>query len=193
VGSLARNRPPADVELLATQASLVVHADLHPAIQYLLLDAAEQIHAGPGIFQRAGRFPAAETFDFPLSDEARHSYKSGKPFLQRYLPFWLAVLLDQLLILLIPVAGVLYPLLRIMPAAYNWGMQQRIFRLYRELRALEREVEGRAAGSSSADLVARLERLEQRASHLQVPVVYANLLYTLRNHIAFVRERLSRV
>jgi TRAP-type uncharacterized transport system substrate-binding protein len=193
VGNLAQNQPPADVELLATQASLVVQQDLHPAIQYLLLDAAEQIHAGPGIFQRAGRFPAAESIDLPLSGEARHFYKSGQPFLQRYLPFWLAVLMDQLLILLIPVAGVLYPLLRIMPAAYNWGMQQRIFRLYRELRALERAVDGRVPGPGATDLVTRLERLEQRASNLQVPATYANLLYSLRNHIAFVRARLSRV
>jgi TRAP-type uncharacterized transport system substrate-binding protein len=192
IGNLAQNRPPENVELLATTANLVVQADLHPAIQYLLLDAAEEIHAGPGIFQRAGRFPAAETFDVPLSDEARHFYKSGKPFLQRYLPFWLAVLMDQLLILLIPVAGVLYPLLRILPAAYNWGMQQRIFRLYRELRSLERAVDGRVPGPGADDLVARLERLEQRATNLQVPTTHANMLYSLRNHIAFVRGRLSR-
>jgi TRAP-type uncharacterized transport system substrate-binding protein len=192
VGDLAQNRPPANVELLATQASLVVNEDLHPAIQYLLLDAAEQIHGRAEIFQRAGRFPAAESFDVPLSGEARHFYKSGRPFLQRYMPFWLAVLLDQLLILLIPVAGVLYPLLRILPALYNWGMRRRIFRLYHELRAIEREVENRPAGLGSQVLAARLERLEQRASHIQVPTTYVNMLYTLRNHIAFVRERLAR-
>ena len=192
VGDLAQNRPPANVDLLATQASLVVKEELHPAVQYLLLDAAMQTHARAEIFQRAGRFPAAETFDVPLSDEARHFYKSGRPILQRYMPFWLAVLLDQLIILLIPLVGVLYPLLRIMPALYNWSMQQRIFRLYRELRAIEREVESRRPGPGSKDLIMRLERLEQRASHIQVPVTYANMLYTLRNHIAFVRAQLAR-
>ena len=95
VADLARNRPPADVLLLAPKASLAVRGDLHSAIQYLLLDAAQQVHGRPGIFQRAGEFPAAESIDLPLSDSARQFYKSGRPFLQRYLPLWLAVILSS--------------------------------------------------------------------------------------------------
>jgi TRAP-type uncharacterized transport system substrate-binding protein len=34
VGDMAHNRPPADVQLIATKASLVVRSNLHPAIQY---------------------------------------------------------------------------------------------------------------------------------------------------------------
>jgi len=64
VVDLLTNRPPADVVLLASKASLAVRADLHPALQYLLLDAAVQIHSQPGIFQKAGQFPAAESIDF---------------------------------------------------------------------------------------------------------------------------------
>ena len=81
---LVANRPPADVTLLAPKASLVVRADLHPALQHLLLNAALQIHAQPGIFQKAGQFPAAESIDIPLSDEAQRFYKSGRPFFQEY-------------------------------------------------------------------------------------------------------------
>ena len=40
VADMAANRPRTDVVLLAPKASLVVRGDLHPAIQYLLLDAA---------------------------------------------------------------------------------------------------------------------------------------------------------
>jgi len=43
VMDLSTVRPPADVVLLAPKASLAVRADLHPALQYLLLDAAVQI------------------------------------------------------------------------------------------------------------------------------------------------------
>src|SRR5690349_640220 len=53
VADLAANRPPADVMLLAPKTSLAVRGDLHPAIQYLLLDAALQVHSGPGMFQKA--------------------------------------------------------------------------------------------------------------------------------------------
>jgi TRAP-type uncharacterized transport system substrate-binding protein len=192
VGDMAKNLPPRDVILFAPKASLVVRRDLHPAIQYLLLDAAAQIHSGPGIFQKSGQFPAPESIDLPLSDEARQFYKSGRPFLQRHLPFWLAVLIDRLLILLIPLFGVIYPLLRLMPALYNWEMRLRIFRLYRELRTLEKDLDTRNEGQGIGDLSEWLERLEEKANRLRVPLFFANQLYTLRMHITVVRERLMR-
>ncbi|HSL72078.1 MAG TPA: hypothetical protein VK864_17655, partial [Longimicrobiales bacterium] len=192
VGDLAKNRPPTDTLLLAPKASLAVRSDLHPAIQYLLLDAAQEIHGKPGIFQRAGEFPAAESVDLPLSDNARQFYKSGRPFLQRYLPFWLAVLVGRLLVVLIPVAGVLYPLLRLMPALYVFAMRRRIFRLYRELKLLEAELDRRGAQGDVTDLAARLDRLEERAGHFRLPAAFAGMLYTLRDHIGLVRLRFEK-
>jgi TRAP transporter TAXI family solute receptor len=115
VGDLAKDLPPADVTVFATKASLVVRKDVHPAIQYLLLSTAVQIHSGVGMFHRAGRFPAAEGIELPLSSEAVHFYRSGQPFLQHNLPFWMASLVGRLLILLIPIVAVLYPLMRFLP------------------------------------------------------------------------------
>lgn len=189
---MAKNRPPVDTVLLAPKASLAMRRGLHPAIQYLLLDAASEIHGGPGIFHKAGQFPAAESIDIPLSEPARQFYKSGQPFLQRYLPFWLAVLVGQLLILLIPVVGVLYPALRLLPALYGWAMRQRIFRLYGELKFLEAELEGRSAEQGIEDLGAQLDRLEDRVNHFRVPVTFAHMLYTLRSHIDLVRARIDK-
>lgn len=191
VGNMADNRPPADVPLFAAKATLVVRKSLHPAIQYLLLDAAAQIHGGPGIFQKAAQFPAGEAIDLPLSEHARNFYVSGRPFLQRYLPYWMAVLAGQLLVLLIPVVGVLYPLLRIAPAIYGWSMRRRIFQLYGELRFIELEVERRGTGAVP-EMRARLDRLEERANHLKVPIAFRQLQYTLRLHIDLVRERMRQ-
>jgi TRAP transporter TAXI family solute receptor len=191
VGDLARNRPPADVVLLAPKTSLVVRKELHPAIQHLLLDAATEIHSGAGIFQMAGQFPAAESVDLPLSDAARQFHKTGRPFLQRYLPFWAAVFLWGLMLLLIPVVGAIYPLFRVAPALYGWGMRRRIFRLYGELKFLEGDLDRRDSAGEAGDLVDHLERLEERANHLQVPLAYTNLLYNLRRDIQLVREKLA--
>src|SRR6516164_10392549 len=94
---LARDRPPADRVLIATKASLVVRKDLHPAIQYLLLNTAREIHSRQSIFHRANEFPAAEADDIPLSDEAVRFYKSGPPFLHDYFPFWIAALLGKII------------------------------------------------------------------------------------------------
>jgi TRAP transporter TAXI family solute receptor len=191
VGDLASNRPPADSVLLAPKTSLVVRKDLHHAIQYLLLDAAMEIHSGAGIFRKAGQFPAAEPGDLPLSDTAQQFHKTGRPFLQRYLPFWAAMFLWGLILLLIPVIWAFYPLFRIAPALYGWGMRRRIFRLYGELKFLEGDLERRNSGEEAGDLMEQLERLDVRANQLQVPLAYENLLYNLRRDIQLVRERLA--
>jgi TRAP-type uncharacterized transport system substrate-binding protein len=162
VGDLAANRPPVDVTLLAPKASLIVRRDLHPAIQYLLLDAAVKLHSGPGLFRREGQFPAPEVIDLPLSEPALQFYKTGRPFLQRHLPFWLAAWTQQLLVLLIPVVAVIYPLLRLLPGVYAWTMRRRVFRLYTELKRIEDQI---TAGPRSelppSELMARLDRLEE--------------------------------
>ena len=148
VGDLGKHLPPSDVTLFATKASLVVRRDLHSAIQYLLLNTAARIHSGVGMFHRAGRFPAAEGIDLPLSDQAIQFYKSGLPFLQNNLPFWMASLVGRLLVLLIPIVAVLYPMVRLLPELYNWLMRSKIARLYGELRFLEDEIE---AGGGAAN------------------------------------------
>ncbi|MBX9828541.1 MAG: hypothetical protein K2Y27_26565 [Xanthobacteraceae bacterium] len=190
VGDLAKDLPPADVTLFASKASLVVRADLHPAIQYLLLSTAVQVHSGVTMFNRGGRFPAAEGIELPLSNEAVQFHKSGQPFLQHNLPFWMASLVGRLLVLLIPIVAVLYPMMRFLPALYGWLMRRKIARLYGELRFLEDEIAG-AGAANAAQLMARLDHLEKQASQLRMPIAYESLLYLLRNHIAVVRNRLA--
>jgi TRAP transporter TAXI family solute receptor len=192
VRDLANDQPPIDVVLVAPRAALVVRKDLHPAIQMLLLNAAEQIHAAPGIFQRANEFPAAEAYGLPLSDEALRFYKSGPPFLHNYLPFWVAELIGKLIILLIPILGVLYPMMRFLPVLYDWTMRRKISRLYGELRFLEEELETLSDKTAAGKIARQLEQLEQQANRLKVPVAYASMLYMLRLHIELVRGGLMR-
>jgi TRAP transporter TAXI family solute receptor len=190
VGDLAKDLPPVDVALFASKASLVVRKELHSAIQYLLLSTAVQIHSGVSMFHRAGRFPAAEGIELPLSREAVHFYKSGQPFLQHNLPFWMASLVGHLLVLLIPAIAVLYPMFRFLPGLYGWLMRRKIARLYGELRFLEDEItEGGL--TDGAQLTARLDRLEKQANQLRMPIVYESMMYLLRHHISIVRNRLT--
>ena len=69
VGDLAKDLPPADVTLFASKASLVVRKDLHPAIQYLLLSTAAQIHSGVSI----------KNGHAPLVARVRHLNDKKKP------------------------------------------------------------------------------------------------------------------
>ena len=189
VADLPRDRPAKDLTLVATKTSLVVRRDLHTAIQYLLLEAASEVHGAPGVFNKAGEFPAAEPIDLPLSMSAQEYYRSGQPFLHRYLPFWLAALASPLLVL-IPVVAVLYPLFRLVPELYRGIVERRIFLLYSDLKFLEMEWENSASDTIAGALSERLDRLEERADHLHMPRAYTHMLYTLKHHISLVRQRL---
>jgi hypothetical protein len=126
-----------------------------------------------------------------MSADALQFYKSGRPFLQNYLPFWMASLVGRLALVMIPVLGVLYPMLRFVPALYGWLMRSKISRLYGELRFLEDQITASQAEARRQQLAGELDRLEEQANHLKVSAGYANMLYMLRNHIMLVRERLA--
>lgn len=192
-GDLERDLPPRDTTLLATKTSLVVRGDLHPALQYLLLEAASQIHTRHGVFQKAGEFPASETFDFPLSPDARHYYKSGRPFLQRYLPFWLAALVEQIVVLLIPIVGLMYPLGKGLASLYGWGMQRKIFLIYGELLWLETEIDKLGGRPPTEEILTRMKHLEARANRVRVSSNYIPMLYNLKETIAYVQSRLDKL
>lgn len=191
--NLVKDQPPSDVVLIGTKASLLVRKDLHPAIQYLLLNAATEIHSQASIFNRANDFPAAEAIDVPLSSEALRFYKSGLPFLHEYFPFWMAELVGKLVILLIPILGVLYPVMHFLPRIYDWAMRSKVLRVYGELKVLE-DATSRVQSNkrNMREMIAQLDRMEEQVNHLTVPNTYASMLYELRTHIDLVRERLKK-
>ena len=166
--------------------------DLHAALQYRLLEAAEEIHSTPSMFRTAGQFPAPESVDLPLSPYARDFYKTGSPFLLSHLPLWLAVLLEQPLVWLIPLIVILFPLFRLAPSVYDWLERRRIYRLYSELKRLEDEMSFNAPGRNPRDLIERLDRLGDRASRLSVPSAFKPLVYGLRLHIDMVRHETQK-
>jgi hypothetical protein len=157
-----------------------------------LLEAAEEIHSAPGVFHKAGEFPAPESADLPLGAHARQFYKTGSPFLQRNLPFWLAVLVDQLLVLAIPLLGLIFPLLRFAPAIYGWVGRRRVYRLYAELKHLEDQLAAVPPAGTAKDFIERLDQIEDRATRQSVPASITPLLYWLRLHIEMVREEVGR-
>lgn len=190
---LAKDQPPSDVTLIGTKASLIVRRDLHPALQYLLLQAAQEIHRAPSIFNKASEFPAPEGIDVPLSSEAQRFYRSGLPFLHDYLPFWMATLVAKLIILLIPVFGVVYPVLRFLPQLYEWILRSKVLRMQRQLRSWQAELENVASGGQEPDeILARIDRLEEQARLVRDRIAYTvqtkSMLSDLQDHIQSVRE-----
>ena len=179
--------------LLAAQTQLVARADLHPAIQMLLMQAATEVHEGIGLFHDEAEFPAAHVTDFPLSDSAHRYYTSGRPFLQRYLPFWAANLVDRMLVFLIPALAIVFPLVRVLPPLYAWNVRRRIYRWYGELMFIENEMRRTLTHGETRDFGERLDWIEQEVNELDTPLSFANQVYLLRQHIDFVQHKLGQV
>ena len=192
VADLVRDFPPEDIKLLALTANLIIRDDLHPALQTLLLQAASEVHGKSGFFQDVGEFPSYKDQMLPLSPDAARYFKSGAPFLQRYLPFWLAVLIDRLIVLLVPVFALLIPLLKVAPAIYTWRVRSKVFRCYGELRFLEDDLKNHFDPARLDDYRQRLDALDEEASQLHVPLGFTDLVYTLREHVNLVRHMLDK-
>jgi TRAP-type uncharacterized transport system substrate-binding protein len=188
-----RNLPPKPMYMVAPTAELVARDSLHPALSDLLIEAAKEVHGRATLLQNAGEFPAPRAQDFPISDDAARYYKSGKSFLYRVLPFWLASLADRLIVLLVPIIVVLIPGLRIVPSLYAWRVKSRIYRWYGALIALERASMADTSPAERRALVRRLDTIEESVNGMKMPLAYAEQFYVLREHIGFVRARLSHV
>ncbi len=188
VVSPGQDLPAADVALVATTSTLVAAPDAHPALVRLMVQAAADIHGGSGWFRRAGEFPNAAGGEIALADEAMRHYRDGRPLLQRYLPFWLANLIDRMWVALTLILAVVLPLSRVIPPIYRFRVRSRVFRWYAQLRRIEDDAA--AADADRQALLAELDALEQRVEHIPVPLAYADELYALRANIGLVRSRL---
>lgn len=194
-----RNIPSADTTMVATLAAVVVHEDLHPALanlltQTIVADRTQPV-VGPNgeapILQRLGEQSIGNDPEFPLSDEARRVYRSGTPFLQRFLPFWLATLADRMTVMLVPILGVLLPMLRFGPMLYQWQVRRRLLYWYRELKNVELGLNASAGPDVITVKRVRIEEIEAAVNEIPIPLPYTNQLYELRSHIDMVRRRLA--
>lgn len=186
VVDLAADQPPADVRLVAPTATLVARQGTHPALIQLFVQAAQQIHGEAGWFQRKGDFPSIKGTERPVADEAQRFYAKGPPFLQRFLPFWLANLVDRMWVALLSIVAILIPLSRVVPPLYEFRIRSRVFRWYGRLRVVED-----ANGSRpNEELLRELDDIERSVEHVSVPLSYADELYALRSHIQMVRAKL---
>jgi TRAP transporter TAXI family solute receptor len=186
---LAEERPPADRQLIGVTAMLVARDELHPALVDLLLLSAQSTVGGEGLFHSNDQFPSGEFLSIPLDEEAERFHERGPSFLQRYLPFWAATLIDRMVVMLIPLAALAFPLLKLFPPVYRWRVRSRIYRWYSDLRQIERRLD---EGHADTKLLAEIELLEDEVKRVETPLSYTDELYHLRNHIDFIRDRIDQ-
>ncbi len=193
VVELSKNIPERDVRLVASTTSLLASAKTHPAILQLFAQTATNLHGGASWFNRAREYPSLEHSEVPLSPEAVRAIKNGPPFLQRYLPFWLANLIERMWLAMGLIIALALPLSRIIPPLYTFRIRSRVFRWYAELRDIEQRHETAAAdGVSEQQLLDELAEMEAKVEKVVMPLAFTDELYALRNNIALVRKKLQR-
>jgi TRAP-type uncharacterized transport system substrate-binding protein len=191
VADLSRDLPPQDVRLIATTTALLARDETHPALLQLFAQAARDLHGPAGWFNKAGSFPNIEHSEYPVASEAERTIRLGKPFLQRWMPFWLANLVERMWLALGIILAVLLPLTRIVPPLYKFRIRSRVFRWYAQLRDIETRMHAESADRTQ--LARELKSLDLRAGRISVPLSYADELYALRQNIQLVRTRLHDV
>jgi hypothetical protein len=186
VVDLAGDMPPADVHMVAPTATLVAREGTHPALIQLFVQAASAIHGQAGWFQRRGDFPSAKNNERPLAAEAQRYFAQGAPWLQRYLPFWLANLIDRMWVVIVSIIAIVLPMSRVVPPLYEFRIRSRVFRWYGRLRVVEDDQGKRP----TQDLLNELDDIEHSVEQVSIPLSYADELYSLRGHIYMVRKKL---
>ncbi len=184
------NIPSENITLLSPTAQIVVRDDFHPALIDLLLSAVKEVGTPSDLFTKPGEFPSPTFVDFPLSSDAERFYTSGPPFLQRYLPFWLANFLIRMKIMLLPLLALLFPLFKVLPPFYRWKVRSRIFRWYDQLMEIDYQILHGNASERQSEYLTQLDKIEQKVSKIKVPRGYTRELYDMRIHIEMLREKL---
>ena len=188
VVDLAGNIPPDDVRLVAPTTSLIARTETHPALVQLFAQAGNAIHGSAGWFKSAREYPNRDNNELPISREAERAIKNDAPLLQRYLPFWVANLVERMWLAMGIILAIMLPLSRVLPPLYAFRVRSRIFRWYGQLR----NIEVRIPTEDNRDLLRELSQLESRAEKITVPLSYTDELYALRSNIHLVRKKLLR-
>jgi NMT1-like family len=188
VVDLAGNVPPEDVRLVAPTTALVTRNATHPALLQLFAQAGNVMHGGAGWFKRAREYPSIENNELPIAKEAERAIRHEPPLLQRYLPFWVANLVERMWLAMGIIIAVMLPLSRIVPPLYAFRVRSRIFRWYGQLRNIEVRIDH----EDRKHLLQELDHLERRAEHISVPLSYTDEVYALRSNIHLVRKKLLR-
>lgn len=187
---IAKNLPPEDIELLSPVAQLVTHNELNGAIKSLLVRASTNIHNTSDTFSQKGQFPTQHFVDFKLAEEAHNYYTYGPNFFQRILPFWFADMLNRMVVMIIPLLGIMIPLLRIASPTYRWRIRSKIYRWYKNLNKIEaRKADGIDDTKEALDT---LNQIDKDVRNTKIPLSYSDELYNLRLHIRMIKEQLKQ-
>ncbi len=85
------------------------------------------------------------------------------------------------------------PLVRVLPELIGWRRRSRLYRRYGELKFLEQDLASRKLDDQERrEARAQLDRIEEEVVQTKFPLDFTDRVYTLRQHVDYVRAQLRR-
>lgn len=190
--NLPQNVPEHDLPILSTTTALIVQADLHPAIQFLLIKAAVEISGPASFFATTDTFPEFRDTAIARSPVAQEYFLKGSPYFDRHLPFWLAELIDRFAFVLMPFLVFAYPILLALPRYRYKRLARKIWESYGKLKSLELEISEHFDPARAAEYLDRLDKMEADVMRVRISGSMGSDYFKHRQHIHFVRSLLYR-
>jgi hypothetical protein len=188
---IAQKTPASDTALVATTNVLLARKDIHPSVVDLLAQTTLRAHSTPGLFRKVGEFPTEADPEYPISQGARDFYRNGPSFLNRYLPFWMTNYAQRFIAVLVAVIAIVLPVFNYAPKLFLWLIRDRVRRLYRRLRLVDKALLTEPDSAQMQVLQTELENIA-RAANI-VPMHSSDLFFELRAHIDRTRRHLASV
>jgi hypothetical protein len=185
---LAQMIPRQDVSVIAPAINLVARENLHAALVDLLLDAARKIHGHPTLLAPRGTFPSEDYTSLPMNADAVRYYEKGPSGLRKYLPFWLATLVDRVVVYVVPFLVVISTAFKGLPVLTRFHFSLSLQRLYKRLKRIELADN---TDDQRDDLLREVDAIEADSKSLRVPRIELAPYFELRQNIHDLRDRLS--
>jgi TRAP-type uncharacterized transport system substrate-binding protein len=192
--SINRQIPQKDVTLLATSTSLVVKRSMHPDLQLaILMSARDSNRSSPDLFFAGrGEFPAYLDASIPISPVAEHFYDYGPPHAMRYLPYWLAGLMDRAWLLFLTIFAIFYPLSKLNARFRKFRFTLKTIPHYKELLKIERKLQNEKLSTlEKQQMLERLDVINTSVVRNEVPIGEESAYFFFLNAISLLKRKIQ--
>lgn len=181
--------PSEDITILASTTILLVEKDMHPALQWAYLLAAQAFgRRSDAFFAKPDFFPKNLDQSYPLSPIASRFYANGTPEIFSYLPLWLASLIENIWAYVLAFVVIVYPVYRMIVAARLFPSEHLMNEMFIHLRELDEAI---LAAVSKDELPSILETLNEYEKEIHTTWLFgknARFYFNLKNALNAVKK-----
>lgn len=181
--------PSEDITILASSTILLIEKDMHPAIQWSYLLAAQDYgKRSDAFFSQSAYFPKNLDQSFPLSPVAARFYAHGTPEVFSYLPLWLANLIENIWAYVLAFFVIIFPAYKIIVSARLFPSEHLMNEMFIHLRELDEAILAATAIEQLPPIFNILEEYEKEVHSTWLFGKNARLYFNLKNALSAVRR-----